>query len=50
MVLEDLDGNDLVGAFLPALGHLPEGAATQKLQYLILIVEGRIQDLMLMKN
>ena len=47
MVFEDLDGNDLVGAFLPALCHLPKGAATQKLQNLILIVEGRVQDLML---
>ena len=47
MVLENLDGNDLIGAFLPALGHLAEGATAQELQYLILIVEGRVQDLVL---
>ena len=42
MVFEDLDGDDLVGALFPALGNLPKGTTTQKLQYLILVVEGRV--------
>ena len=36
MVLEDFHGHDLIGAFLPALDHLAEGAAAQELEYLIL--------------
>ena len=36
MVLEDFHGHDLIGAFLPALDHLTEGAAAQEFEYLIL--------------
>lgn len=32
MVLEDLDGDDVAGAFFPALDHLTEGAAAKKLE------------------
>lgn len=32
MVLEDLDGHDVVGAALPTFDHLAEGAATEKLE------------------
>lgn len=32
MVLQDLDGNDVVGAALPAFDHLTEGAATEELE------------------
>lgn len=32
MVLEDLDGNDVAGAFLPAFHHLTEGAAAEELE------------------
>ena len=34
MILEDLDGDNLVGPLLPALGHLAEGAPAQELQHL----------------
>ena len=47
MVLQDLDGHDLVGPLLPALGHLTEGAPAEELQHLVLIVEGGVEDLML---
>ena len=46
VVLENLDGHDLAGALLPAFTHLPEGAATQKLQHLIR-TGGRVQHFML---
>jgi hypothetical protein len=36
VVLQDLDGHDLVGALLPAFGHLPESASSEELQDLIL--------------
>lgn len=34
MVLEDLDGDDVAGAFLPALHHLTEGSATEEFKNL----------------
>ena len=36
VVLQDLDGHDLVGALLPTFGNLAEGASAKKLQHLIL--------------
>jgi hypothetical protein len=30
VVLQDLDGHDLVGALLPTFRHLAEGASAQK--------------------
>ena len=47
MVLQDLNRHNLVGPLLPALGHLSEGAATQELEDLILVVEGGVEDLVL---
>ena len=47
VVLEDLDGHDLVGAPLPALGHLAESPSAKKLQDLILVVEGGVEDFVL---
>ena len=47
MVLQDLDGHDLVGSFLPALGDLTEGAPAQELQDLVLVVDGGVEDLVL---
>ena len=38
MVLQDLDGDDLVGAFFPALCDLSESTSSEKLQDLILVV------------
>lgn len=35
MVLEDLDGDYLIGALLPALHHLPERASPEELQHLV---------------
>ena len=46
MVLEDLDGHDLVGALLPALDDLSEGAPAQELEHLVLRRVG-VQHLML---
>lgn len=46
MILQYLNGDDLVGAFLPAFYHLTESASTQKLQHFILIGHG-IEHLML---
>ena len=40
VVLEDLDGAYLVGAFLPALDHLAERAATEELEHLVGVVVG----------
>ena len=47
MVLQDLDGHDLIGSFLPALGHLTKGAPAQELEDLILVVDGGVEDLVL---
>ena len=47
VVLEDLDGHNLVSPLLPALGHLTKGAPTQEFQHFILIVEGGVEHLML---
>ena len=47
MVLQDLDGHDLVGSFLPALGDLTKGAPAQELEDLVLVVDGGVEDLML---
>ena len=46
VVLEDLDGHDVVGALLPALDDLAEGAPAQELEDLVGMVEG-VEDLML---
>lgn len=46
VVLEDLDGHDLVGALLPALDDLSEGAASEELEHLVLIAQ-RAEDLVL---
>lgn len=46
MVLQDFYGHDLIRAPLPAFGHLPEGAAPQKLQHLVAVGHGA-QDLVL---
>lgn len=35
VVLEDLDGDYLVGALLPALHHLPERTSPEELQHLV---------------
>lgn len=40
VVLEDLDGDNLVGALLPALDHLAEGAPSEELEHLILVGHG----------
>lgn len=32
MILEDFDGDDVAGAFFPALNHLPKRAAAKKLE------------------
>lgn len=34
MILEDLDGDDVAGAFLPALYNLTEGSTTEELENL----------------
>ena len=47
MVLQDLDGHDLIGSFLPAFGHLTESAPAQELEDLILVVDGGVEDLVL---
>ena len=47
MVLQNFDGDDLIGSLLPALGHLAKGAAPQELEDLILVVEGGVEDLVL---
>ena len=36
VVLQDLDGHDLVGTLLPTLGDLPESSSSEKLKDLIL--------------
>lgn len=46
MVFQDLDGYDLIGASLPALGHLPERASPQKLQHFV-ATGHRAEDLVL---
>lgn len=46
MIFENLDGHDLVGASLPALGNLAEGAAAEELQYLIAVGD-RAEDFVL---
>ena len=48
MVLQNLDGNYLIGPLLPALGHLTKCAAPKKLQNFILIVEGGVKHLNIM--
>lgn len=35
MVFQDLNGNDLIGASLPAFGHLSKRASAQKLQHFV---------------
>lgn len=35
MVLQDLDGNYLIGALLPTLHHLPECPSPEELQHLV---------------
>ena len=47
VVLEDLDGHNLVSPLLPALGHLAESPSAKKLQDLILVVEGGVEDFVL---
>ena len=44
MILEYLDGHDLVGALVPALDHLAEGAAAEELEHLV-AVRHRVEDL-----
>lgn len=46
MVLENLDGHDLIGAPLPTLGHLSERPSSQELQHLVAVGHGA-QDLVL---
>ena len=47
MVLQNLDGDDLIGSLLPALGHLSECSPTEELEDLVLVVDGGVEDLML---
>ena len=47
MVLEYLDGHDLVGPLVPALDHLAECATAEELQYFVAVghrVEDLVQD------
>ena len=47
MVFQNLDCNNLVRPLLPALGHLAESPSAKKLQDLILVVEGGVEDFVL---
>ena len=49
MVLQYLDSHNVVGALLPALGHLAEGAAAEEFQHLILVVQRGVEYLVLDK-
>ena len=40
MVLQDLDGHDLIGALFPAFGDLAERPTAKELQHFILVVQG----------
>ena len=47
MVLQNFDGDDLIGSLLPALGHLSECSPTEELEDLVLVVDGGVEDLVL---
>lgn len=46
MIFEDFDGDDIVGAFLPALDNLSKGSSAKELQHLVLRGDA-VEDLML---
>jgi len=47
VVLQDLDGDDLVGPLFPAFGHLTKGAPAKELEDFVLVVEGGVEHFML---
>ena len=47
MVLQNFDGDDLIGSLLPALGHLSKGSPAEELEDLVLVVDGGVEDLVL---
>lgn len=46
VILEDFDGDDVIGALLPALDHLAERAPPQELEHLVLSRQ-RVEHLVL---
>lgn len=50
MIFEDLDGDDVAGAFFPALDHLPEGPTAKKLENLRGEKKNENIDLIKIKN